>query len=204
MSILDSFLKRNIQCNDQYHHLFTNIEKEEIDLIKEEIKKSPFIDIVLDFNDYDKITELINDVPKDHLNKDLIVEMIIRDYLYFKIIENQDLKICDVDELRKGLYSGSFEQFKNMNHYLMWTLIDLKLKDTSLAQDNKIRCHFFIDDVDDIKLQREINNLYASRTYVVLMAYTTKEGLSTYTSNMGCFIEDPHDYQTHDVKRYKN
>ena len=45
MAVLDSFLKRNIQGNDQYHHLFTNIEKEEIDLIKEEIKKSPFIDV---------------------------------------------------------------------------------------------------------------------------------------------------------------
>lgn len=203
MAVLDKFLKSYIQGNEYYHHLFTNIDEEEIKLIKEEIEKSPFIDIVLDFKDYDNIIKLINDIPDSHPNKKLIIEFIISDYLCFKIIENQNLKEYNVEELRRKLYSGKFDEFKNMKH-LTWSFIDLELKDAAKLKNNKTRCHFFIDEVEDIRLQREINSLYAAVTSTVLMAYTTKDRLSTYSSNMGVFIEDPHDYQTHDVKRYKS
>ena len=203
MAELNRFLKEYIDNNEYYHHLFTNVEENQIDLVKEEIKKSPFLDIILDFDDFYKIRELINTIPSDHKNKRFIEESIIRDYLYFKIIENVNLEEYDVDKMRKKLYSSKFEEYKGMDA-LIWMFIDEDLRKAAKnTEGNKARCHFFIDSVDDIKLQYEINNLFSSRTTTVLMAYTTKEKLSTYSTTLGNFIEDPHDYQRHNIKEYK-
>ena len=179
--------------NEHYHHLFTNVDRNQIDLIKEEIKKSPFLDIVLEFDDFEEINKLINSIPDHHTNKEIIKECMIRDYLYFKIIEKANLEEYNIYELRQKLYSGDFEKYRDMD-VLMWMYIDDELKEAAeLTEGKKARCHFFLDSVKDKNLQYEINSLYASRTNAVLMGYTTKNMLPTYASSFGDFIEDPHD-----------
>ena len=194
-------LENYILGNEHYHHLFTNVY-DEIELIKEKINESPFLDIILEFYDFKEISKLINDIPEDYSNKKLIESYILSDYLHFKIIENLELDSYDKDDLKKGLYSGSFDKYKDINDHPIWMFLDQDLK--KLANDtNKIkaRCHFFMDSVDDIRLQREINSLYVSRTSTVLMGYTTKDKLSTYYSSTGNLMEDPHDYVTHRLKK---
>lgn len=194
----NKILENYILENEYYHHLFTNVENSQIYLIKEKIKESPFLDIVLEFYDFNRIDELINSIPIDHPNRKYIEQMMIQDYLYYKIIENLDLEDYDKKNLKKGLFSSSFEKYKKIKNHPIWMFIDDDLK--YLTKNNtskKARCHFFMDSVDDIRLQREINSLYVS----VLMGYTTKDKLSTYYSSTGNLMEDPHDYVTHRLKK---
>lgn len=203
MAELNSYLKEYIDSNQYYHHLFTNIEENQINLIKEEIERSPFLDVILEFDDFYIIKELINTIPDNHQNRSIIEKNVIRDYVYFKIIEQAGLEQYDKEDLRKRLYSSNYEEYIGIDS-LIWMFIDEDLrKAAKKTEGNKARCHFFIDSVDDIKLQYEINSLYSSRTTAVLMAYTTKDKLLTYTSSFGDFIEHPHDYQRHNVKEYK-
>ena len=201
MKELNKVLEEYIRENDYYHHLFTNVDKDEIELIKEKIMISPFFDLILEFDDYDKINDLIKDIPSSNPRREAIINRIVEDYLYFKIIENANIEEYDAEKIKECLYSGSYNEYTKME-VLIWMFIEREIEDLGLKSDGKkARLHFFVDSVWDAKLQHKINDLYASRTKIVMMEYTSNNNLISYSSDIGGFIEDPHDYVTHDMKR---
>ena len=76
----------------------------------------------------------------------------------------------------------------------LFDALENKAKETI---EKKARIHFLLDNVDDVILQKCINDLYVYRTDVSMMGYTTKRLLSTLTSNNHA-MENVHDYMRFD------
>lgn len=200
MEVLDSLLKRYIMKNEYYHHLFINVDEGQISLIKQKINESPFLDFVLEFEDYYKLDGLINSVPETEPNRTYIINRIIEEYLYFKIIEKFNTRKYDVNRIKSILFGQEYEKYKDIDT-ILWMVIEREIEEACQETEGKrARFHFFMDSVNDIRLQRKINDLYARRTKIVMMGYTTKDDLITYSYDKERYIQDPHDYQTHDLK----
>ena len=178
--------------NDLDNHYYDNIiyyldkkEKDKYEKIKELLNHDyGYLDIVLDFKDYDKLKPLFEQIP-DNDNSTKI--SILSDYLNYSILSRANITTLDNIEVSKVgeiLFGKDLDRYYNMDEILF----NMEVFDTiknKVKTDNKknARIHYLLDNVDDFTLQKCINDLYVYRVGIAMMGYTTKELSSTLTTN---------------------
>lgn len=183
-------LKQQLKDNKYDNHIYFGLNNNEIESLKQLLRNDyDYTDIIINFEDSKKLNKLINSVPKN-LDQKLIKSIIYEQYINYKILKESKI-LKNNNELENILFSDNFKKFKNMDFILYMTL-EKELK----SLNKKTRLHLFLDDVNDILLQRKINDLIYSRQSIILMGYTTKDKLITHTTSDLNFIESPHDYRS--------
>ncbi|MBQ7140170.1 MAG: hypothetical protein IJO32_01550 [Bacilli bacterium] len=192
-------IEQQIKDNGYDNHIYFGLTDVEIYCLKQILKKDyGYIDLIINFDDSKKLSQLINSIPKN-LNHELIKSIIYEQYINYKILKAGNISDENIgistNELENILFSDNFENFRKIDFILYMTL-EKELK----KLNKKTRLHLFLDDVNDILLQIKINDLIYSRQSLILMVYTVKDKLITHTTSNNSFIESPHDYRSF----YKN
>lgn len=190
-------LSRNYIENQIYE--FSETEVDDFNKLKEYLKEDyGFFDIVLNFSDFYRLYNLIDDIP-DKLDKNAVTGVIINQYLNYKILKQANIDTFaaynrNLKSLEQDLFSGSFDQIKN-TRWLNFnqTLKDLEIKGKT-SRMGYSRIHFMLDTVNDKILQTKINDLFYNRSRVTMMAYTTKEMLTKEISN-GDILDNNRDFK---------
>ena len=188
MGILDN-IKHDL-CNHHYDNMIYTLDESETSVYEQVIellkKDYGFLDIVLDFTDYDRIKPLFLKYPN-------AIPFIIEDYVYYSILSKANINIEDYDinsrEQLEKMYNG--EEFE-----ILWIEKVLeKLKEKAKETENgEARVHFLFDNIDDVRLQQEVNALFYTRSgNVAFMGYHTKPLLSKCTTT-GDRVDPVHDY----------
>ena len=106
-------------------------------------------------------------------------------------------------------YAVLKEQVKAFDEGQLWRVKQLHayapfIHEMSDAYYNhgKFEVNFFLEDTENVLIQRAINNFLSSRTPFSVKVFTNLEKLPTYVDEGGCFIETPHDYLTMNVRDY--
>ena len=150
-----------------------------------------YLDIVLDFKDYDKLNMLFK-------QSDIIKHTIINDYLNYCILKgaNIDTLVFDISipEIGEYLFGGDASKYISCDSlYFYFDVYDHLIEKAKTTKNKKCRIHFLLDNVTDIDLQKCINDFISYRCDVAMMCYTTKNLLTHCTTNNN-FIENVHDY----------
>lgn len=198
MEIL-KYIKNNLsnQYYDNIIYFLDETEKDKYEEIIELLNKDyGYLDIVLDFKDYDKIKPLFeqinNNIPYD---KEALKCLIISDYLNYSILKGANI---ENDEMGECLFGGSLNNYIQTDSILFEFEVEDSLKEIALTTKNRnARIHYLLDAVDDIDLQKCINNLFVYRTGIAMLGYTTKDLLAYYTTNRQ-LMERTHDYMEFD------
>lgn len=129
-----------------------------------------YLDIVFDKEDYEELLSKFKGRPEN------IKRMFLLDFLTNRILSKAGYKTSDEETI--------------------WFDKMIQMLKSKCAEESKktTRIHFFLDDVNDVMLQKKINDLIASRG-IVILGYTTKD-LLTYCCSNGTFIEATHDYMS--------
>ena len=197
-------LIQQLKDNGYDNHIYFDLTNSEIENLKQLLKNNyGYIDIIINFEDLGKLNNLINSIPKD-LDKDLLKSYIYEQYLIYKIlkeshINDENIRITP-SKLENILFNGNFEKFKNMD-FIMYMFLEQSLK--KQYKNTKTRLHLFLDEINDILLQKKINDLIYVRQSLILMCYTTKDKLLSHTTMDGNYIESPHDYRSFYQKKKK-
>ena len=188
-------VKRDLENHYDWNYIYYSLSNEEYDKVKELVRKDyGFLDIVLEFDDYEKLDKLKNNIPQD-LYVDMITSSIIEQYVNYKIVKQLPKnRYADISRLENELFSGDFDVFKNSKWLFFYRLEELLKKEALKCENKYARILVLLDSIDDIDLQRKINDLIVFRTNIAIMGYTTKEDLLIYGTTNNVFIEDPHDY----------
>ena len=189
--------------NHDHDNIIYFLDKTEKDIYEKIIellnKDYGYLDIVLDFKDYDKLKPLFEQIPEKDMNSYKI--MILSDYLNYSILTKANIDTLDgiqVSKVGKCIFGKDLEKYNNMDELLLNTeLFDALENKAKETIEKKARIHYLLDNVDDVILQKCINDLYVYRTDVSMMGYTTKKLLSTLTSNNHA-MENVHDYMRFD------
>jgi len=188
--------------NHDHDNIIYFLDKTEKDIYEKIIellnKDYGYLDIVLDFKDYDKLKPLFEQIPD---NDDYTRIIILSDYLNYSILTKANIDTLDgiqVSKVGECIFGKDLEKYNNMDELLLNTeLFDALENKAKETIEKKARIHFLLDNVDDVILQKCINDLYVYRTDVSMMGYTTKRLLSTLTSNNHA-MENVHDYMRFD------
>ena len=155
-----------------------------------------FLDIVLDFEDFHKLKKIFERLPKDENQRKVIKNMIIRDYLNYSILNDIGIKKISYDisisKIGDALFSGNltkyFESEDLFFSYDIFKSINEKLESLGIPH---ARMHFLLDNVDDKRLQKNINDLFECPTDVAMMAYTSSD-LITYKDTNDQVLNETH------------
>lgn len=180
---------------DNYIYFMTEDDRDIYDETKKLLKEDyGFYDIVIDFDDFEIVNDILKTIPENH-GHELLSMQIVENYLNYKIIKESKISYPDisVDEIEKDLLNKKYDSLISMPH-VSYLKIDNIIKEKS--KDYKkgyARIIFLLDKVDNIYLQRYINDLYIYKTNISMISYTTKE-LVSYHTNEGHFLEKNENY----------
>ena len=153
------------------------------------------MDIVLDFEDYYKLNTLFEQLT----NNDLKLKYTINnDYINYCILKKAGIETIDSDistsEIGKNLFRGDIFKYMNCDSLLFNLDVYVPLiKKASKTKNKKCRIHFLLDSVENVDLQKCINDFISYRCDIAMMCYTTDDLLTYYTTNKN-IIENVHDY----------
>ncbi|MBR1377201.1 MAG: hypothetical protein IJ565_05300 [Bacilli bacterium] len=194
-------IKNDIESFSGYNKIYYlgKSEKDNYNMIKELLTKDyGFLDIVLDFKDYGKLKPMYDSISKDKNKEDIEIlkNFITRTYLYYSILTNSGV---NTDEVNKALFNGDINDLLKV--FIDFESVSYQIKEKALEKEHaKARIHFFLDEVLNETLQKNINDIFIYRSNIVRMGYTTME-LQSYTNTLGyATIESPHDYQAYCTK----
>ena len=192
-----NIVKQHIKDNGYDNIIHFGLKQDNISEIKEQLQNdNGYIDVILDFNDIDKLEQLINNVPSSS-NKSIKMNYIYETYICYKILKLTSITCKNtkttIQEIEEVLFSGDYNKFVDMD-CILYMYIERALKQYCEENNKIIRIHLFFDNIKDILLQQKINDLIFARQHVIFMGYTTKPQLLTYSTTNGSFIESPHDY----------
>lgn len=191
--------------HDNIIYFLDETEKDKYEKIIELLNKDyGYLDVVLDFNDYDKLNPLLSKLSDKNVFNRI---MILSDYLNYSILTKANIDIVDgmkVSNVGKHLFSDDLEKYNKMNEVIFTSDVVDALKAKAEKKNKKARIHYLLDNVDNIILQKCINDLYVYHADVAMMGYTTKNLSTTLTSNSN-YMENIHDYMSFDsdVKQKK-
>ena len=154
-----------------------------------------YLDIVLDFKDYDKLNKLFEQLS----NNDLELKYTINnDYINYCILKGAGIETIDsnisISEIGKNLFRGDIFKYMNCDSLLFYfDVYDPLIKKAKTTKNKKCRIHFLLDNVTNVDLQKCINDFISYRCDVAMMCYTTKNLLTHCTTNNN-IIENVHDY----------
>ena len=187
---LNSHYHDNIiyQLNENETDTYEQIKK----LIKEDYG---YLDIVVSFEDYEKLNALFKQLSNK--NKHL-KHTINSDYINYCILKGADIETIgsdvSVSRIGKNLFGGDIFKYMNCDSLLFDFDVSEQIKKKAQTTKNKkCRIHFLLDNVLNVDLQKCINDFIAYRCDIAMMCYTTKDLLTTYTTNNN-IIENVHDY----------
>ena len=200
--------------NDLNNHDYDNIiyfldetEKDKYEKIKELLNNDyGYLDIVLDFNDYNKLKPLFEQVTDKDMESYKI--MILSNYINYSILNKagvENLIDVIVPKVAEDLFSEDLDKYITSGDMLLNYEVFEAIKDKAKEEYKKYaRIHYLLDNVDDIMLQKCINDLFVYRSSIAMMGYTTEKLLAYSTSNNHP-LERVHDYISieSDVKRKK-
>lgn len=199
MEILD-YVERDLNSHyyDNIIYFLTEEEKEKYIKIRELLEKDyGYLDIVLDFDDYYKLKPLFDKLPKDEIQRKVMKNMIISDYLNYSILSKAGIEInrgVSVSKIGEALFSGDLKKYiDNEDLFFNYDVCEPIEKLAEKTTNKKARIHFILNNVKDKRLQQNINDLFVYRCDIAMMGYTTKE-LLTYHASNGEFMQDIHDY----------
>ena len=181
-------------CNHYYDNMIFTLDESEIDKynkILELLKENyGYLDIVLDFTDYDRRKPLFLKYPN-------AISFIIEGYVYYSILSKANINIDDYDinsrEQLEKMYNG--EEFETLWIEKVLEKLKEKAKETERGY---ARIHCLFDNIDDVRLQQEVNALFYTRSgNVAFMGYHTKPLLSKCTTT-GDRVDPVHDY-SHEI-----
>ena len=218
---MDKRIKRHIEgasfCNAMYE--LSETEKDSIAEIKELLNEDHgFYDIVLDFSDYCKMQDMINSVPDDKY-KDIRLVEIANKYLMFKIVKAANIDLyrliskriksdyidfysdCSLEECEKKLFSDNFaELYKICIPYNFDELANIIKEKARTTTTGIARMHLFLDDVNDVYLQKQINYLYTYTSRILMMGYKTHD-LITHLNTFDHLIQPPYDFSVFESEK---
>ena len=182
-----------------YHNMIYYLTKDEYNEVKNMLNKDyGFLDVVLEFNDFDRLTLILKSIPQ-HSDRELIRRMIINEYLYYKILKTAKIKnyiytysdVCYAEDI---LYSDDYLKFLDSRRLDFETgVANILSLGTGLKKHKAARLHFLLDSVGDDDLQRAINNLFIYKSNIAMVGYTSKPLRIKYTMS-GDILEMYHDY----------
>ena len=197
---IEEQIKRYIEDDDIGNNIYKvdETDKYVLDVAKEYLKEDHgYFEIVLDFSDYDRMKKMIDSVP-DRTTKNYVA----RQYMLYKIMRGANLQsiyYSKLEDVEEKLFSGNFDELLNVEMPLYFNDIENDIKRLGQETKNKIaRIHLFLDNVSDEHLQISINDLFALRSSVAVIAYTTKPLLTRVKSD-DMVIEEIHDYRTYEL-----
>ena len=197
---IEEQIKRYIEDDDIGNNIYNvdETDKYVLDIAKEYLKEDHgYFEIVLDFSDYDRMKKMIDSVP-DRITKNFVA----RQYMLYKIMREANLQsiyYSKLEDVEEKLFSGNFDELLDVEMPLYFIDIEDDIKKLGQETKNKIaRIHLFLDNVSDEHLQISINDLFALRSQVAVIAYTTKP-LLTHVKSDNMVIEEIHDYRTHEL-----
>ena len=197
---IEEQIKRYIEDDDIGNNIYKvdETDKYVLDIAKEYLKEDHgYFEIVLDFSDYDRMKKMIDSIP-DRITKNFIA----RQYMLYKIMREANLQsiyYSKLEDVEEKLFSGNFDELLDVETPLYFNDIEDDIKKLGQETKNKIaRIHLFLDNVSDEHLQISINDLFALRSSVAVIAYTTKPLLTRLKSD-DMVIEEIHDYRTHEL-----
>lgn len=188
-------LENNLNDNDYDNHIYFGLNSDEINNLHQLLKNDyGCLDIVINFNDMNKLDNLIKCIP-NNLDQNLIKKYIYQHYLYYKILSfiEEDINLKNV------LFGGNINEFRDYK-FVMFSSVLKKLE--LFAQNKRIRLHFFVDEYNNKYLQQQINDLIYMRISIAVRCYTVNDNLTTYLTSDGNMLESPHDYSDFHTKEF--
>ena len=158
-----------------------------------------YLDIIVDFNDFDKLKFLL----KDTFNleqQEKIEKLIMTEYLYYSILNSAHIPVDN------NVFDKNYNEFIQSHKIEYINMLD-SIKEKAYKQsDRKLaRIHLFINNVYNIALQEAINELLKYSTVPIIL-YTTRD-LVTYNINSDNKLEEKIDYKkflTNERKKEEN
>ena len=191
-------LKMHLSNNGYDNHIYFCLTENEINELKLLLNEDyGYIDLVIDFDDLNKLDKLINSVPEDS-DKTLMIRYIYSQYIIYKIVSQIEINdeynmIGSIEEKKESIFSGDFELFKN-SKITLFMIIERELEKLAKNKNTRARIHFLLDGVNNKILQQVINDFFYLRSPICFMGYTSKDSLLHYYNTMGSVLESPHDY----------
>ena len=203
---MDKTIKRHIEGDSFANAIYelSETEKDSIAEIKELLKEDHgFFDIVVDLSDYDRMQDMINSLPDDDF-KAIRLNRIAEQYLMFKIIKAANIDFdseYSLEECEEKLFSNSIDELLKVDIPIGFYFVEEEIKEKAKeTTTGKARIHFFFDEVNDINLQRNLNELYIYRTGIMMMGYKTKN-LLTYRNTNNFPMQSPHDFMVFESEK---
>ena len=197
MRDIDIQAKINLKVSyyDNELYMFSSEEKELYNGVIGEINNGyGYYDLVLDFNSFDELDSLfenLSSLPK----YETIKKMITMQYLLSEI-----LKKANILDLSDNFKKGDLRKIIGGTLLSVGDILNTVMNKAKLESEKKYaRIICLLDNVNDPILQQCINDLYAFRSEVSIIGYTTKDLESNLTttnvpldSNHDCkvFISD--------------
>ncbi len=196
MSKIEDLIKLHLQSKfyDNTIYELSPDEQDVLDRVLEYLKDDyGFLDILVDFDDYDRFEELLSIIPNGK-EKSIWTSIITRDYLMYQIIKRVDLGRPQYKDVEKSLF------VKDLHEYsvpvLRFDRISSDLKEKAKETDKGYaRIHIMLDKITNVELQRNVNNLFTFRDDISKVGYATKD-LMTYYTTSEKYMRNTHDYQT--------
>lgn len=205
MSKIEDLIKLHLQRKfyDNTIYELSPDEQDVIDRVLEYLKEDyGFLDILVDFDDYDRLEELLSIIPNDK-EKSVWTSKITRDYLMYQIIKRVDLGRPQYKDVEKSLFVKDLDEYSVP--ILRFDRISNDLKEKAKDTDKGYaRIHIMLDKITNAELQRNVNNLFTFRDNISKVGYVTKDLITYYTTSEK-YMQDPHDYQkvVSDMRRKK-
>lgn len=140
-----------------------------------------------------------NEFQKKIVARSFFVSLFASEIL--KKTNNSDL--FDTTILKNGIcdiLSGDFQKIKDYCLHKSPIPYDIK---RVINKNIKIELNVFLIDVNNIYLQRTINNYISSREPYSVKLFSNKK-LVSYVDEVGNLIENPHDYMYVDINKFIN
>jgi hypothetical protein len=204
---IEEIFKRNyLICGNSYDNfIFHGCPKAFLDVAYKSLSENKFGIVPVLVKITRKDEEIIEDMLKDYQDKEFYKTIICRDYVNARVL-NEVYKGTREKSARKSVLSEHVKAFENGEFYkvkqyhatapFMHDILD------AYRSCGKFEVNFFLEDTENVYIEKAINNFMSSRTPFTVKIFATKDKLPTYYDEGGNVIQSPHDYMTRDVKKF--
>lgn len=139
---------------------------------------------------------------KNEMQKKIVARSYFTTVFLYEVLQKASISTTfDLEMLKKGIsdiLSGDFEKVKEFCLHGAPIPYDIK---RIINKNIKIELNVFLIDINNVYLQRTINNYISSREPYSVKVFSNKK-LVSYVDELGNFIENPHDYMSVDVNKF--
>lgn len=137
-----------------------------------------------------------SDWQKVILSRDYVNARVLKEI--YSSVREKGAAYAVLKEQVKAFHEGQLWRVKQLHAYAPF----IHEMADSYYNHGKFEVNFFLEDTENVLIQRAINNFLSSRTPFSVKVFTNLEKLPTYTDEGGTLIENPHDYMSVDVHKF--